>query len=300
MVSVVLYPSTEGSSDQRAAAAVAELWSPGAEVLPIPLLEDLISTVESTSGVLGIVPLEDSLHGEYSKNIELLINRTDQSQIAGVFTLEETISGFSCSADAPIRTVHGHPLIIDSFRPLIGELGLDAVPVANSSQACRLVAENERVSECALAPIAVGTSFPLQEHSSFAPHRIAVLTRYGVLSRDPISERRTSERNTLVLFWPSDDQTGTLLNLVTEVAKQQMNMISIRSRPMGIGQSHSFVVELEQDPESRPFQSAIAALAQLGVRYKILGSFDRLLEPVIGMSSQGIPRLVTPNETSTK
>jgi prephenate dehydratase len=108
-------------------------------------------------------------------------------------------------------------------------------------------------------------------------------TRFIVISRH-VAPATGDDKTTLVVT-PSVDRSGTLADLLEAFSENDVNMVSLLSRPLraSVG-SHCFQITCEGHISDPPMQATVRRLWEKGCRIKLLGSFpawpgDQVMTP---------------------
>ena len=252
---VLLFAGPSGSSDERAGHLFAQAFD-SAEVLPLRSLEQVVSTVDSTIGCLGIVPLEDSLHGEFTQAVARLLFSTSNTCITRTLVLTEKLCVQTLDASKPPIAAHSHSAIVGISAP-------------NTTEACRIVAAQGNPLHIAIAPDVVASQFSLVHHQLMASAAVDVTTRYGLLGRGIPEPLEGVE--TLALVCPLEDKVGTLARIMDVFRLNGVNLVSLRSINVGARNPHMFLVELTGHPMEDSVAAAVVELFKHEVFIKIVG-----------------------------
>jgi prephenate dehydratase len=265
---VLLFAGPRGSSDERAGHLFAQAFD-SPEVLPLRSLEQVVSTVDSTVGCLGVVPLEDSLHGEFTQAVARLLFNTTNTCVTRTLVLTEKLWVQTLDATKPPMVAHSHSSILERFAPILDELGIVGVSAPNTTEACRIVAAQGNPLHVALAPDVVASQFSLVHHQLMASSAVDVTTRYGLLGRGIPEPLEGVE--TLALICPLEDRVGTLARIMDIFRLNGVNLVSLRSINVGAQNPHMFLVELAGHPVEDSVAAAVVELFKHDVFLKIVG-----------------------------
>jgi len=265
---VLLFAGPKGSSDERAGRLFAEAFD-NAEVLPLRSLEQVVSTVDSTVGCLGVIPLEDSLHGEFTQAVGRLLFNTSNTCITRTLVLSERIWVQSLDPSKPPMVAYSHSSILERFAPVLDELGIVGVSTPNTTEACRIVAAQGNPLHVALAPDVVAADYSLVHHGLMASSAVDINTRYGLLGRGIPEALEGVE--TLALICPLEDRVGTLARIMDIFRLNGVNLVSLRSINVGDQNPHMFLVEFAGHPVDDAVAAAVVELFQHDVYLKIVG-----------------------------
>ena len=265
---VVIYSGHRGSSDERVAMRFGErLDRP--DVLPLSSISSVVSTVDLTEGVLGVVPLEDSIHGEFTRVVWRLLFETKNALIADTIVLSERIWVQALDPTRAPEVIHSHPALLEEYGDVINELGLEIAHSVNSHEACQLVAAQGNPAHVALAPDVVAARAGLVHHGLLESRFLDVHTRYALLGRD-VGEPTPSTR-TMALICPLEDRVGTLANIIEVFRSNGINLTSLKSVDVGNDRPHHFLVEFHGHPVEPSVATSLLQLFGQDVMVKIVG-----------------------------
>lgn len=287
---VLLFAGPRGSSDERAGHLFSKLFD-DAEVLPLRSLEQVVTTVDSTVGCLGVIPLEDSLHGEFTHAVARLLFNTSSSCITRSLVLSEQIWVQAIDASKQPAYAHSHASILEKFAPILNELDIEGISAPNTTEACRTVADQGNPLHVALAPDVVASQFGLGHHSSLDQFAIHVSTRFGLLGRAIPEPEEGVE--TLALVCPLEDRVGTLARIMDIFRLNGVNLVSLRSINVGPHNPHMFLVELAGHPMDVSVAGAVVELFKHDVFIKIVGVCSPASLAIEEHLTRSVPALLT-------
>src|SRR5207237_3106070 len=178
-MTVVGYPGPAGS---HSAAATALLAPPGAATEPLPSFLAVVEATVESQVSLGVLPIENSLHGPVGETHDLLY----EAPLSIVS--EVTLPIVHCvAARAPIqltevRTVRSHPVAFDQCRDLIHSLDVKAIPAASTSDAAWEVADSGDPFEAAIASREAADHYGLHVIGEDVGDRRGGFTRFVVIA----------------------------------------------------------------------------------------------------------------------
>jgi prephenate dehydratase len=215
------------------------------------------------------VPLEDSLHGEFTQAVARLLFNTTNTCVTRTLVLTEKLWVQTLDATKPPMVAHSHSSILERFAPVLDELGIVGVSAPNTTEACRIVAAQGNPLHIALAPDVVASKFSLVHHQLMASSAVDVTTRYGLLGRGIPEPLEGVE--TLALICPLEDRVGTLARIMDIFRLNGVNLVSLRSINVGAQNPHMFLVELAGHPVEDSVAAAVVELFKHDVFLKIVG-----------------------------
>ncbi len=280
---ILCYLASDGS---LAAEAIEQLRTVApTEVLPMPTVSQVLERVEHTPGAAGLLPIEDSYGGEALAVYDRLMFESWRSFIREEVVVSDSIDAFAPPDSKPddARSAVSTPRSIDHCFRFVQEQGLSVRYTDTTVDACRLVATAADPGLVALAPTRTAASFGLQRVAASIEDLPDLKTRFIVLSRE-VAPATGDDKTTLVVT-PAVDRSGTLAALLDAFGDNDVNMVSLVSRPLraSVG-THCFQITCEGHVTDPAMQATVRQLWEKGARVKFLGSYpawtgDQVMTP---------------------
>jgi prephenate dehydratase len=255
------------------------------ERLPMPTVAQVLETVEHTPGSVGLLPIEDSYEGEALSVYDHLVFESSNAYIRDEVVVSDSLDAFAVSPDAKeaAHTAVSSPRGIEHCFRFVQEQGLAVRYADTTTEACRLVAGAGDPGLVAIAPTRVAAGFGLVTVAAGIEDLPDLKTRFIVVSREVAPP--TGEDKTALVVTPAVDRSGTLADLLEAFGENDVNMVSLLSRPLRatVG-SHCFQITCEGHVTDPSMQATIRRLWDKGARIKVLGSFpawtgDQVMTP---------------------
>ncbi len=223
-----------------------------------PNFDALFTSLMQHPTEIGVVPIENSLHGSVDEILDLLY----ESNVRIFQTVDLAIKhAFGALGSQDIRSIVSHAQALRQCRKWLKANYPDAehVPTSSTAAAAQLAAGDPSVG--AIASVQV-----------LRAHGLSVLaedvegdgntTRFAVVSvTDPFKgEKRTSMT---VVLNPTGDRPGLLHALLTPFKVYDVNLTRIESRPSGERFGHYvFYLDFLGSPEDERTKKVLAELAE--------------------------------------
>jgi prephenate dehydratase len=222
----------------------------------------------------AIVPIENSLEGTVTFTVDLLIHQSDlkiRSEV--VVPIHHCLLTESSTQLEEVEIVYSHPQALAQCRNYLTRNLPKAEHVASLSTASAVT--DMRESRHAAAAISSRRAAQIFDATIIDANIEDVSnnqTRFVVLSEsdhEPTGNDRTS-----ICFDFSQDAPGVLFDTLGELARRNINMIKIESRPdkRSLGQ-YVFLVDLEGHREDEVIRDALEGIRSHVSMFKILGSY---------------------------
>jgi prephenate dehydratase len=287
MAPKVGYLGPEGTFSEEALLSSAAPDS--VEPVPRASIYDTVQALRAGDVHWAIVPIENSLDGSVSVTLDLLADEAEDVQIVGetLLTVRHSLIAGRPRELNEIDTVLSHPKVPGQCtRFLRGELAHARVlPASSTAEAVREVVQSGKRSWAAL-----GTRLAADIYGG-------TVVREGVQDRDDNETRfvwlaRTQENaepplgaedcrparpwKTSLVFWGAGaDSPGWLVRCLNELARREINLTKIESRPRRERLGHyMFFVDLEGSlPAEQRVTDAVAGMREICQEVRVLGSY---------------------------
>lgn len=264
------------------------------EVLPMPTVAQVLETVEHTPGSAGLLPIEDSYDGESLAVYDRLVFESRNAYIRDEVVVSDSLDAFAQAASAAesAHTAVSSPRGIEQCFRFVQEHGLRVRYVESTAEACRVVGTASDDGLIALAPTRMAERFGLVTIAAGIEDLPDLKTRFIVVSRE-MAPPTGDDKSTLIVT-PAIDRSGALVDLLGAFGENDINMVSLISRPLraSVG-SHCFQITCEGHVSDPPLQATIRRLWDKGARIKVLGSFpawtgDQVMTPFDSLPTSSV------------
>jgi prephenate dehydratase len=255
------------------------------EALPMPTVTQVLETIEHTPGSAGLLPIEDSYEGEALSVYDRLVFESHRAFIRDEVVVSDSLDAFAVSGMASelAHTAVSSPRGIEHCFRFVQEHGLQVRYADSHTDACKLVAASGDEGLMAIAPTRVAQAFDLVTVAVGIEDLPDLKTRFIVVSRE-VAPPTGDDKTTLVVT-PARDRSGTLVDLLEAFGENDVNMVSLISRPLraSVG-THCFQITCEGHISDPSVRATVRRLWDKGARVKVLGSFpawtgDQVMTP---------------------
>lgn len=250
-------------------------------LLPLVTLAHILDAVEEKALEIGCVPVENALEGSVSEVLDSLALRLKDTRIVGEFirpVQHALIRKYEFMEG--IQFIHSHPQAIGQCREaLYALLGRDIkfVPTSSTSEAVKSLLSLDE-THAALGSCQAAKHYGLEVLVPNIGELTHNATRFLLLSAHPNFNNNafTAKRyKTSLCIGLHQNKPGALLEILTLLARFELNMSKIESRPTkkSLGE-YLFYLDIEGALSAE----AEAALQEQTHFYKCLGTY-----PCLGM-----------------
>jgi len=247
---------------------------PHCEAVPAPTFEDAFAAIREGTVDLGLIPIENSLHGRIADIHHLLPD-------APLYILGEhfhrvrlqvmAVPGATLSS---ITTLVSQEPALGQCRNIIREMGLKRQLWADTAGAARHVAE---VKDKALAAVASKLAAEihhlviLKADAEDADHNV---TRFLIMSREPEAAENTGAPVITTFLFRVRNVPAALYKALGGFATNGVNLTKLESYQLGGSFSATqFFADIDGHPEERNVQFALEELRFFTSSLKILGAY---------------------------
>ena len=266
----VAFLGPEGTFSQ---AAVYKHFGSSVRALPLPAIDEVFHEVEAGIADFGVVPIENSSEGTVNHTLDMFL--TSMLKICG----EVEVRVSHClmgrmTGMAAVKRVCAHPQALAQCRGWLDEQLPDAerVPVSSNAEGARR-ARDER-GTAAIAGRAAAEIYGLTLLATDIEDRPDNTTRFLVVGRKLFAASGTDKTSLLVSA--GNDDSGALFRLLEPLAKHEVNMTRIESRPSRKRKwDYVFFIDIDGHVGDPAVAQALAALQKRASLFKVLGSYPR-------------------------
>jgi len=247
---------------------------PHCEAVPAPTFEDAFAALRSGAVDLGMIPIENSLHGRIA-DIHYLLPESPLYILAEHFhRVRHQLMAIPGATLSSITTVVSQEPALGQCRNIVRELGLKRQLWADTAGAARHVAE---VRDRTLAAVASRLAAEihglniLRNDVEDATHNV---TRFLILSREPEHAKAGSGPVITTMIFRVRNVPAALYKALGGFATNGVNLTKLESYQLeGSFNATQFFADMEGHPDERPMKLALEELKFFTSSLKILGAY---------------------------
>jgi len=253
------------------------------EALPRREFDEIFAAVIRDEADCAMVPMENTLAGSVIKNYDLVADNDLEVKGEVVLRVAHHLIAPKGARLADIRRVLSHPVALAQCDYYLRKLrievpNLEIVPAYDTAGAVKLVVENGRHDEAAIASRSAAATYHAQILAEGIESNPQNFTRFFVMARPdrriPLRVR-TRERKTSIVF-RTTNRPGALFHALAAFAKEKIDLTKIESRPIvGRPWEYSFYLDFLGDRNSPAARKALASLTLVAESLRIFGSYPR-------------------------
>ncbi|MDT7725005.1 MAG: prephenate dehydratase [Actinomycetota bacterium] len=281
-MSRIAYFGPQGTFTEQAARGLATVAD---ELVPVETIPQALAAVRAGTTDAACVPVENSVEGPVTATLDGL-NQGEPLVAFAEALLPVHFSVLTRHDAGEIRTVASHPHALAQVRLWLEEHLPNARQVASSSTSAAAVGVHAGDFDAAVTAPVAAEHYPLKVLATGVADVRDARTRF-LLVRKPgqLPEPTGSDRTSIVASTPN--RTGTLAELLTELAFRGINLTKLDARPTrnNFGEYH-FFIDFEGHIAEPRIGDALAALRRRCRNVRFLGSHPR---------ADGVAATIEPN-----
>ena len=258
-------------------AALIGITSPSDQLIAYANVTAALNAVRDGSAEFALVPIENSVEGVVARTLdELATGEAHEIVAETTIPVSFFLMTLPENANKQITRVATHPHAESQCRAYIARTLPMAEIIATPSTAAAAEGLKDGNWDGAIAAKIAADKYGLAIVAENIGDNEGAVTRF-VLARKPgeLSVATGNDRTSLVAYI-GIDHAGALLEILTEFAKNDVNLTFIQSRPTGreLGHYH-FIIDVEGHQSDSGVSKSISGLRAICEDIRVLGSYPR-------------------------
>lgn len=247
---------------------------PHCEAVPAPTFEDAFTALRSGAVDLGMIPIENSLHGRIA-DIHYLLPEAPLYILAEHFhRVRHQLMAVPGATLSSITTVVSQEPALGQCRNIVRELGLKRQLWADTAGAARHVADVKDRTLAAVASRLAAEIHGLNILRSDVEDATHNVTRFLILSREPEYAKAGSGPVVTTMIFRVRNVPAALYKALGGFATNGVNLTKLESYQLeGSFNATQFFADMEGHPDERPMKLALEELKFFTSSLKILGAY---------------------------
>ena len=265
----IAYLGPEGTFTQQ---AVYRHFGHSVQALGHPAIETVFEQVQGAEADFGVVPIENSTQGIVSHTLDMFLD--SDLKICGEVEMRIHHNLLTQSNNlAALERVYAHHQALSQCRTWIRRNlpQVETIPVASNAEAARRVRSAPEAA--AVASQSAAEIYGVPVLFSRIEDNPDNTTRFLVIGRQLFSASG-DDKTTLLLA--GHEGPGLLHTLLEPLARHQVNMTRIESRPSKTGKwEYVFFIDVAGHVDDKALGAALKLLSEVTARVRVLGSYPR-------------------------
>lgn len=265
----IVFQGVEGAYSH---AAVRMYFGEQADAYHVEKFEDTMKELEEGRADFAVLPIENSTAGFVISNYDLLSKYNDYIVGEVYVPVEHMLLGLPDAELSDIRTVYSHYQALMQCAEYLGRHGeWRQVSAVNTASAAKKIMEDQDKTQAAIASHVAGELYGLKELESSVNDRKGNTTRFIILSRHAIYEKKAGK---ISITFEVPHVSGSLYNILGNFIFNGVNMIMIESRPIPDKPfEYRFFVDIEGNLSDPSVQNALTGICAEASSMRILGNY---------------------------
>ena len=264
-----------GPSGTFTEAALIGITGPLDQLLPAISVTAALDAVRSGATEFALVPIENSVEGVVARTLDELATG-DPLEIVAETTIPVTFALMALTSNQTITKIATHPHAESQCRLFIAREFPGAEIIVTPSTAAAAAGIKDGNWDGAIAAPIAANKYGLKIIAENIGDNEAAVTRFVLVRKPAQIPVSTGNDRTSLVAYIDIDHAGALLEILTEFAKNGVNLSFIQSRPTGreLGHYH-FVIDVEGHQSDAAVERSIRGLRTICEDIRILGSYPR-------------------------
>lgn len=265
----VVYQGVEGAYSHE---ATRKFFGQQVNAYHVPSWEEAMEDVAAGKAAYAVLPIENSSAGAIIDNYDLLLKYDNYIVGETEVVVNHALLGLLQAKLSDIRTVYSHPQgLIQCQEFLSTHREWKQVSVENTAMAAKQVAQENDVTQAAIASETAGALYGLTALERSINHNRNNTTRFIILAKEPLY--RLDAKKVSVCF-EAPHVSGSLYNMLGHFIYNHVNLVMIQSRPiLERNWEYWFFVDIEGTLQDGKVQNALLGIEHEAVNLRILGNY---------------------------
>jgi prephenate dehydratase len=247
---------------------------PHCEAVPAPTFDDAFAAIREGTVDLGLIPIENSLHGRIADPHHLLAETPFYILGEHFHRVHHQLLAVPGASLSTVTTVVSQEPALGQCRKIVHELGLKRQLWADTAGAARHVAETKDKTLAAVASklaAEIHRLVILKSDIEDADHNV---TRFLIMSREPEDAENTGEPVITSFIFRVRNVPAALYKALGGFATNGVNLTKLESYQLeGSFNATQFFADIDGHPEEHNVQLALEELRFFTSSLKILGAY---------------------------
>ena len=257
-------------------AALKKITSSNDRLMPYANVTAALDAVRLGKAHFALVPIENSVEGVVARTLDELATG-EPLAIVGEVTLPVSFALMIKGDEKEIFRIATHPHAEAQCRSYVAKNYPQAEVIEMSSTAAAAKGLKDGNYDAAIASQIAATTYGLKVLASDIGDNSGAVTRFVVAQKPGVTPQPTGNDRTSLVAFIGTDHSGALLEILTEFAKNDVNLTFIQSRPTGreLGDYH-FIIDAEGHIADPKVSAAIDGVRKICEDIRFLGSYPRV------------------------
>jgi len=247
-----------------------------AEIVPYPMISDVVEAVDRCEVDAGVIPVESLREGSVGESLDALTWADVKIKGEIVIPITHALLGVKGAKIEKIAQVLSHPQAIAQCRDFLRKNlpRAELVEMGSTARSAEQVSKLRQPHIAAIGPRVLSKIYGLKVLKDEIQGSDKNITRFLLIAKE--DSRRTGNDKTSIVFYTADDRPGILHEILGEFASRRINLTKIESRPSkkALG-DYLFFIDLEGHREDKRVVEALRGVERKTAMLKVLGSYPK-------------------------
>ncbi|ADO71440.1 prephenate dehydratase [Stigmatella aurantiaca] len=263
----IAFQGEHGAYGEQATRA---LYGPDVEAVPQPSFRSVFEAIVEGHVHGGVVPVENSLAGSVTENVDLLLEFTQPITGELALPIRHCLLVPPGRKLAELERALSHPQALAQCATFLRQHGITPVAEADTAGSARRVAELAPPRTAAIASRIAAELYGLEvllEGIEDAPDNHTRFVSMGAVPSQPGAQSKTAVAFTL------ENNPGVLHRVLGAFATRGLSVTRVESRPRRRPWEYVFCLDVEGSQEEPSVAAALDEAALLCRSFRVLGSY---------------------------
>lgn len=264
----VVFQGAEGAYSQ---AAMVQYFGETVNSFHVDSFRDAMNAIEEGSADFAVLPIENSTAGIVTEIYDLL--QEYENYIVGeqIIRIEHCLLAVPGTKTEDIQRVYSHPQSLMQSARYLADRGWQQISMQNNAFAARKVAEEQDMTQAAIAGEHAGRIYGLEVLERGINHSDTNSTRFIIVTNQRIFKKDAGK---VSICFEVPHQSGSLYHMLSHFIYNDLNMTKIESRPIeGRNWEYRFFIDFEGNLADSAVKNALRGLRDEARNMKILGNY---------------------------
>ena len=265
----------QGELGAYSESAVYTYFGKTAQPIPCKQFSDVFKCVKSQSADYGMIPIENSIEGSVTPVYDLFLE--SNLKVCGEVIIKIVhclITNPGIKFDA-IKAIYSHPQAIGQCRNYLERLNLEMISTYDTAGSVKMIKDQQMIDAGAIASERAAEIYEMDIVLSDIADTPNNYTRFFALSD---TDAQPSGNDKTSVIFSTKHVPGALYNVLNELAKRNINLTKIESRPTKKKPwEYNFYLDFEGHHNESMCSEALEGLATQTQFVKILGSYPKFI-----------------------
>jgi prephenate dehydratase len=248
---------------------------PNCTPLPVRSFQEVIETLLSGHSDYAVVPIENSIEGSVNEVYDLLLQSNLYIVRETYQRIHHCLIAIKGNDLGSLKQVYSHPQALAQCRQYLNEKKLVSIPVYDTAGAVKMIKEGQDKRAAAIASKRAAEIYGMEILDVGIEDRKNNFTRFYVLSREPSNTKPSGNDGTSIIF-SVKHAPGSLVNILSEFAKREINLTKIESRPTKeTPWEYNFFTDFEGHVLDSKVRDVLKIIEPKTAFVKVLGSYKK-------------------------